>query len=136
MLNVIKINSLDNVQNDILRDRAGLAHGGRSQEFIAIFDGIESGLLSYEDWSDKSLGFIYEIFILPAFRNQGIGSALLLFAEDIATKFGCTTVQLKAHALSHEIDKNWLTSWYSEKGYFQKSDDAELMEKKLPAPKA
>ena len=136
MLNVIKINALENVQNDILRDRAGLAHGGRSQEFIAMLDGIESGLLSYEDWSDKSLGFIYEVFILPDFRNQGIGSALLLYAEDIATKFGCTTVQLNAHTLSHDTDQNWLTSWYSEKGYVQKSDYTELMEKKLPTPKA
>jgi len=127
---VNRIHALEEVKNEILRERAERAQGGRSQEFVAVIDQVESGLLSYEDWSDQSSGFIYEIFVLPSFREQGIGAKLLLYAENLAIQLGCTRVRLRAHALDHDTDQEWLVSWYAGKGYIQ-SDGTEVMEKNL-----
>ena len=131
MLQVIKINVLSEVKNEVLHDRAKRARNARTQEFIAVTNGTEHGLLSYEDWSDKSLGFIYEIFVLPSYRKQGIGAALLSYAEDLAIQLKCMYIQLKPYSLDQDTDQGLLISWYVEKGYIRKSDDKELMEKKL-----
>lgn len=78
ILEVIKIHALCDVKNEVLYERAERARGGRSQEFVALINGAESALLSYEDWSDQSVGFIHEIFVLPGFKKQGIGSCAAL----------------------------------------------------------
>lgn len=131
MLKVIKIDSLSDVKNEVLHERTKRAQGGRSQEFIAMVNGVESGLLSYENWSDQSIGFVYEIFVLPGLRRQGIGRALLSYAENLAIQLGCTYIRLKPYALDHDTDQELLASWYVGSGYAQKANDKEVMEKNL-----
>ncbi len=94
-------------------------------------DGLESAFLSFEDWSDKFLGFIYEIYVLPEFRNQSLGGSLLQKAEEVAIKLGCVKLQLDVHPFDRTLDKSALYSWYSEKGYVRASSKSERMEKAL-----
>ncbi|MBH0000838.1 GNAT family N-acetyltransferase [Pseudoalteromonas sp. NSLLW24] len=129
MIEVNKINNLNQIQNGTLRTRAERAQSGRTLEFIAKCDGLESAFLSFEDWSDKSLGFIYEIYVLPEFRNQSLGGSLLHKAEEVAIKLGCTKLQLDVHAFDRTLDKGALYSWYSEKGYVRVGSNSERMEK-------
>jgi GNAT superfamily N-acetyltransferase len=131
VLKVVKIHAANEVANEVLSARAKRASGGRSIEFIAVVNGVESGLLSYEDWSDQKVGFIYEIFVLPDFRGQGVGAALLSYAEDLAAQLGCTKTRLNARAFDGEIGQEILVSWYTRKGYSQASAGTELMEKSL-----
>ncbi len=133
MRDISTVHSFNDLKNEVLRERAKRAHGGRSQEFVVVIDREEAGLLSFEDWSDQSLGFIYEIFVLPKFRQQGIGASLLLYAEDHALQLRCTSVRLKPYALDQETDQDRLVTWYARKGYIQKSDKPEVMEKDLAA---
>ncbi|WP_226598061.1 GNAT family N-acetyltransferase [Marinobacter nauticus] len=128
---VVKIHALKQVTDETLRYRAQRASSGRSTEFIATVNGVESGLLSYEDWSDQKAGFIYEIYVLSYFRKRGIGTALLLHAEDLAVQLGCTKISLDARAFDGETNQEVLLSWYKGQGYAQASDDAERMEKSL-----
>jgi len=115
MLEVIKVNALSDVKNKILHERAERARCGRSQEFIAMVNGFESAFFSYEDWSDRSVGFIYEIFVLPNCRWQGIGAALLSYSEALAIGFGYIILQLEANAFDRTVDPEWLVSWYKKK---------------------
>ncbi|MGL6006091.1 GNAT family N-acetyltransferase [Aeromonas sobria] len=131
MMNITKINTLESVENLSLRKRAENARCGRSKEFVAIIDGREAGLLSYEDWSEQSLGFIYEIFVLPEYRTQGVGRGLLSYAEELAKELHCTSIQLKPYPLDRTLVSEWLVSWYARHGYVQKADDLEKMEKSL-----
>lgn len=131
MATVVKIHTPKEVTDEILSERAKRASGGRSTEFIAVVNGVESGLLSYEDWSDQGVGFIYEIFVLPDYRNQGIGAALLSYAEDLAIQHGCEKTRLRARAFDDETKQEALVSWYTGKGYVQESVGAEQMEKSL-----
>jgi GNAT superfamily N-acetyltransferase len=127
----IEINIPSQVKNEALRERVVKAQSGRSREFILVIDGIESAFVSFEDWSDRSLGFIYEIFVLPNFRGQGLGSKLLSHAEQLARKLNCTRLQLEANAFDRTTSQEHLTSWYTRKGYLPKVDDFRRLEKSL-----
>lgn len=131
MPEVIKIHTSDDVKNETLRERAIRAKCRRSLDFIVIGSGTEIALLSYEDWSEQSVGFIYEIFVLPPYRQKGLGSFLLLYAEDLAVKLGHTTIRLKPHALDEDIDQERLVTWYAKKGYLRDAVETEIMEKSL-----
>ncbi|ELC7281780.1 GNAT family N-acetyltransferase [Aeromonas veronii] len=131
MMSITKIDTLESVENLYLRERAERARSGRSREFVAKIDGCEAGLLSYEDWSDQSLGFIYEIFVLPEYRGQGLGRGLLSYAEELAKGLHCTSIRLEPYAFDHTLDSEWLVSWYARHGYMQKTDDLAKMEKSL-----
>lgn len=128
---VVKIHASNQVTNEVLSDRAKRASGGRSTEFIAVVNGVESGLLSFEDWSDQNVGFIYEIFVLPEYRKLGIGAALLSYAEELAMQLGCVKMRLEARAFDGETKQEVLLSWYIRRGYIRHSVGAELMEKSL-----
>jgi len=131
LIKINKINDLDEIKNNLLRERAERSKTGRSIEFIAVSDESEAAFLSYEDWSDKSLGFIYEIFVLPEFRNEHIGSTLLARAEEVAINLGCSRLELDVHAFDRTIDKASLYSWYSDKGYVRISNKPERMTKPI-----
>lgn len=128
---VVTVHALNEVTSETLRYRAQRASSGRSTEFIAVVNDVECGLISYEDWSDQGAGFIYEIYVLPDFRKQGIGTALLLHAEGLAVRLGCTKISLDARALDEETNQEILLSWYRDQGYAQGFDGAERMEKYL-----
>ena len=136
MLKINEINDLTEVKNTIIQERAKQARSDRSQEYVVMFDGSESAFFSFEDWSDRSLGFIYEIFVLPDFREQGIGTELLSYAESLAMNLGCSVIQLKPYALDRSVSLEWLVSWYSKKGYNIKASDTEKMEKTLSKKQA
>lgn len=131
MRKVLKIDSIDALKSPVLFERAKRAHGGRSQEFVILENGHEAGLLSYEDWSHQAVGFIYEIFVLPEFRQQSIGALLLSYAENHALQLRCTHIRLKPYPLDQETDPDRLVAWYKKNSYFQKSDEPEIMEKAL-----
>lgn len=130
MLEFTKIDCLDDVEDEVLHYRAKRARSGRSTGFVVKVDGVEHGFLAYDDWSEKSEGFIYEVFVLPGCRKRGLGAKMLSYAEDVAIKLGCKCIRLEPRSLDSEIDINWLVSWYEAKGYVEKSSDG-VMEKNL-----
>jgi GNAT superfamily N-acetyltransferase len=128
---VLKIDPFKDLKSPILCMRTKRARGSNSQEFVVLEDGEEAGLLSYQDWSNQSVGFIYEIFILPEFRQQGIGALLLSHAENQALQLRHVYIRLKPYALDHETDRERLVAWYTKNGFFPKLDEPEIMEKDL-----
>lgn len=118
---------LNKVKNKELLERAIRARGGRSTEYIVLIDKVEVALLSYDDWSDRSEGFIYEIFVLAGHRNNGIGSLLLKFAEKKALELNCTKIILEPQPFDHTVNFSFLVSWYSKNGYQQCSLNSNRM---------
>ena len=125
MYTILGINSCNDIGNKILYYRANRAQGGRSQIFIIRIDGEEVALLSYEDWSEKYIGFIYEIYVLPKYRYQGIGELLLSYAESKACELKCRYIKLKPYPLDEKTDKDRLIAWYKKNSYFQNPDEEE-----------
>ncbi|WP_271103857.1 GNAT family N-acetyltransferase [Pseudomonas tohonis] len=131
MLSIIEIKNSDSISNFKLRELAERAKNGRSLLYIAKTGTLEVGFLCYDDWSDQGSGFIYEIFVLPEFRNQGVGLALLQYSENLAHRLKCTSVRLEPHAFDGTIDLNWLISWYKKQGYTPMRNDHNKLEKIL-----
>ncbi len=131
MIKIHQVNDLNTIKNNLLRDRADRAQSSRTLEFLAMSGESEAAFLSFEDWSDKSLGFIYEIYVLPEFRNVNLGSALLARAEEVAINLGCSRLELDVHAFDRTIDKASLYAWYSAKGYVRLTNKPERMEKSI-----
>lgn len=129
MREILRVHSSGSLKDEVLRNRAKQAHNPRSQEFVMVIDGEEAGLMSYEDWSHQSVGFIYEIFVLPKFRRQGIGASLLSYGEELAVRLGCTHIRLQVRAFDKTIEPEKLFSWYENTGYVEESGGSEYMSK-------
>ncbi|MNJ56253.1 Acetyltransferase (GNAT) family protein [compost metagenome] len=82
------------------------------------------------------MGFIYEMFVLPEFRQQSIGAILLSHAETHAIQLRCAYIRLKPYPLDQETDPERLVAWYTKNGYFQISDESEILQKTLPTVQA
>lgn len=128
---VVALRSVHDLKNYQLRERAKRAHGGRSREFVALKGSEEAGFLSYEDWPEKEQGFIYEIYVLENFRQQGIGQRLLEQVETHARTQGRKEVRLKPHALDVVPSTDALILWYSEAGYGRSPDEKGILVKQL-----
>jgi len=131
MLNIVEILQVTDLKNQTLRERAERGHCGRSKEFVAYQDGEEVGFLSYEKWSNKMPGFVYEIFVLAPFRRQGVGRSLLSYAEDYAFRLGCKSIRLKPYPLCSDFKQSELLDWYIREGYCQIPGDLEHVVKTL-----
>lgn len=124
------------VSNPMLRELAERAKSGRSKIFIARADECEVGILCYDDWSDQSIGFIYEVFVLPEYRGQGVGRSLLSYSEELAKNLRCASIRLTPHAFDRTVDFSWLVSWYTKQGYAPMPNEPEKMEKALDGTSA
>ena len=131
MLEAVEIGDPTDVKNELLLKRVMRGRTPRTREFIVLRDGVEAGLLIYEDWG-RPEGFIYEIFVLSDFRKSGIGTWLLSYAEQIASRLGRTCIRLTARSLDQdELSDENLTSWYERKGYVESAIERNILEKRL-----
>jgi GNAT superfamily N-acetyltransferase len=128
-----KIEFLECVTNSILCELTKRAKSGRSQEFLVFADDCEAGLLSFEDWSDQSLGFVYLVFVLPEHRCLGIGEKMIFYAEELARSLGCSRICLEPYSFDRTIESAWLVSWYKRQGYVFTTNDPSRMEKIIAA---
>lgn len=115
----------------LLRERAGRAKVANTRQFVAYQDRMEAGYLSFDDRSEIKTGVLYEIFVLPEFRQQGVGSQLILFAENLARSIGCQRIRLSLKAFDQSVSQNWLKSWYEKRGYCIAHDSSQEFEKYL-----
>jgi len=88
--------------------------------------------LVFDDWSDQSLGYVQEINVLPDFRQQGVGGALLSHAEEFALSLNCSRIELRAYSLDPEPGHDFnLVGWYQRRGYRLTGSEEGSMEKRL-----
>jgi ribosomal protein S18 acetylase RimI-like enzyme len=61
--------------------------------FVALVDGTVAGtvMAGY----DGHRGWLYSVAVHPTQRQQGLGAALIRFAEDALTKRGCLKINLQ-----------------------------------------
>lgn len=125
------VHSFNDLKNSKLRERTERAQSGRSKEYLLTINESEAGILSFEDWSHISIGFIYEIFVLAEFRNRGAGNLLLEYAESQAIHLNCKYIRLKPFPLDGHTSEQQLIDWYSRKNYKKSKEEQGIMEKIL-----
>lgn len=124
------------LKNQLLRERAQRAKVERSRQFVAHENENELAYLSFDNRSDIDTGVIYEIFVLPQYRNHGHGTVLVSFAEGIARSIGSSRVRLSPRAIDATVNQDWLESWYLKQGYSIANDGSSEFEKLLDSDKA
>ena len=129
---IVQRSSPSEILDTSLQYRAERAQGGRSIVFVAVDQGVEMGVLSYEDRSDAALAFISVIFVLPQFRQRRVAAVLLSHAETYAVQQQCQVVRLEPRPLDESPNLSQLESWYSRAGYQRSPEYPALMEKSLP----
>jgi GNAT superfamily N-acetyltransferase len=117
------------VINSELRDRAERSKQRRSRQFLALVNKHEGGYLSYDDRSDIGTGVVYEVFVLPEFRRQGIGHLLIRTAEVVARSLKCNRIRLLPSPFDHTIAPTYLNNWYTRMGYRPTNDGTHEIEK-------
>lgn len=75
-----------------------------------------------DPYADSDFFFVSELFVLPEYRNKGIGSALIHALENTLKEEGICTLQL--------ISINQNIDFYNQAGY--QKDCVSVMYKKLP----
>ncbi|WP_276610606.1 MULTISPECIES: GNAT family N-acetyltransferase [Pseudomonas] len=134
MLSTSEIFASEEVRDLCLRERYVRGHSTKTRTFVVLQDGVEVGLLIYEDWGLPQ-GFIYEIFVLREVRGAGIGAWMLGQAESIASEIGCMSVKLTARSLDREhYSDEALIHWYERKGYVRCDPDSSDLTKCFSPP--
>ena len=124
------------LKNQLLRERAQHAKVERSRQFVAHENENELAYLSFDNRSDIDTGVLYEIFVLPQYRNHGLGTALVSFAEGIARTIGSVRMRVSPRAFDASVNQDWLETWYLKQGYSIANDGSSEFEKSLDSAKA
>lgn len=131
MIEITEFTQPTDLGNDLIRGRAIRAKVKQSRQFLARVHGREAGYLSYDDRSDIETGVLYEVFVLPEFMRQGVGSRLVAFAERLAVSLKCSRMRLSPTPFDQSVTQVQLTSWYTKKGYERARDGSREFEKGL-----
>jgi GNAT superfamily N-acetyltransferase len=124
---------LDDIASPVLLDRAKVGAGGvYTKLYVGRVDDQEVALLVVDFWPPPEPLRVYEIFVVDPARREGVGSELLLYAEQLAVQSGNTEVELHARSLDDRIRTSILVAWYRRRGYARQST-RELMRKRVVA---
>lgn len=90
-------------------------------------DGMAGELIINISRNEMALS-IEEVFVDRKFRNTGLGSSLLAFAEKTAMTSGFQKVELRIFSTDPLVPDNKLQEWYVKRGY---EADGEKMSKTI-----
>ena len=62
---------------------------------------------------DGHRGWIYSLAVLPMYRKQGVGSALLVHAEQKLSSLGCMKINLQVREGNDAAEKFYISNRYS-----------------------
>jgi GNAT superfamily N-acetyltransferase len=110
----------------ITRHRSGI-----SKCLLAKIEQEEVGIMIVDLYDPPFPLFIYYMYVVPNFRNQGIGSKLLRFAEGMASKRGNPSIALQPDEIEQGFSIQALRSWYTKRGYSDRESDPKRMAKIL-----
>ena len=112
------------------RVRAGLLAADGACRSVYVADGPGGAILGYVavHWLPYFIlpgpeGFVSELFLLPAARGQGLGSALLAAAVAEARARGCSRLGL----LNNRRRESYQRGFYDKQGWAERADMANFV---------
>lgn len=99
--------------------------------FVARSGNQDLGIISIDQYKPPNPLFVYFIFVERKFRNRGIGTILLDFAEQLAINRRNPSIVLQPHEVESDVPLQELINWYIKKGYSWRENDSTRMEKPL-----
>ena len=117
-------NPCNNRLQDVLKTQA--IH---SLRYLVYKDNIEVAGFILDKVPSITWLTLYRIFVLPEYRNLGIGTKILEKIEDLAISWGYQSIVLEPKPIDENISKNYLVSWYKKHGYNISKKDGRYLEK-------
>ena len=77
----------------------------KTRHYIALAQSKEIAFVSLDRWPELSQMLVYEIFVTPSCRRQGVASAVLNEIEHISACEGFSIVRLSPSPLDDGISK-------------------------------
>lgn len=106
------------VKSDSLRARAEKSSKSAYTHHYLVYDeDSEVAFLSLDIRPNVDYLVLYEIFVKPELRHQGIGSRLLLETEKLAKNLGLWRIILNPEPFERNFSREALVNWYRKKGY-------------------
>jgi GNAT superfamily N-acetyltransferase len=102
-----------------------------ASQYVVYRDGREVAFVSLDHFPDSTDIVIYEIFVDPAWRNRGIGTAIMKELELMALRRRCTKIMLCPQPLDSSISRDVLVRWYNQLGYRRSARSHDVMEKRV-----
>jgi ribosomal protein S18 acetylase RimI-like enzyme len=99
---------------------------------------IEVGQLSVGHQKFNNRARIWDIYIDKSFQNQGMGTKLIQFAEDLARKWNCRNIVLEVQSSNYNAIKFYEKNGFSISGFdlnFYSNTDVEKHEVRLEMSK-
>lgn len=116
---LIPISAQVQLRNPIIRERYAQAPKTEiTSYFLATRSGVEVAFVVIDLWPN-GIGelVLYQLYVLPGERGQGIGTSVLRAVEDYAVSVGRSIVVLDPHPLEKGRTSDELAVWYSQRGY-------------------
>jgi GNAT superfamily N-acetyltransferase len=114
-MNKISNHNLENISiNEFFRYRT--EYGELQCHRLKMPEGMAGELLIKVLNDEKALS-IEEVFVFRKFRNSGLGSRLLSFAEKTASTLGFRYVELRPFSTDPLVSDIKLKDWYMKRGY-------------------
>lgn len=98
-----------------------------SQRFKATVRHSEVGLVVLDRPKNEPTMVLYEVYVRPDRRGEGLGTAVVRTVEDLAWSEGRRRVLVRPYPLDPGyIDQEGLEAWYQRRGY-QRVDESDVM---------
>jgi GNAT superfamily N-acetyltransferase len=115
-----------------VRDRARSAPDTSvTSLFRLLRGGREVGLAVLDIFPNDPSIVLYELFIDPSRRREGIGTSALSTIEAYTRTLGRSQVCVIPHPISPDFTASELRLWYASRGYIPAEDDPHLFCKQL-----
>ncbi|ASZ12768.1 GNAT family N-acetyltransferase [Chitinophaga pendula] len=88
------------------------AHKTDLRAFVALWDGVEAGLVAYnfQEWNNTIR--VWDLYIAPAFKRRGIGSALMQHVKEAARQEGARAVVLESQSSNYPAIRFYLSQGF------------------------
>ncbi|RCJ20540.1 hypothetical protein A6770_31490 [Nostoc minutum NIES-26] len=128
-IEIQEIQSADKIRSQVLRERAKRCNARITSCFIAICNDIEVAFFALDLWPVPKPLVLYELYVVPNMRSQGIGSRVLVEVEALATKKGYQKIILNPKPLDDTYSQPKLVDWYKRHGYDWNDEEYKRLQK-------
>ena len=132
MIQLVELGADDRCNDATLHARMSQSRKARhTHHYVVMEDRSEVAFLALDQIPGVDYLVLYEIFVRPNCRGNGLGSRLLGEVEGLAKALGYERITLSPWPLEHGYPEEKLIAWYKRHGYAERPDCPTELEKSI-----
>ena len=131
-MQLVEITSPDQCAHEELRARACTSSKNKhTRHHIVRLEAQEVAFVSLDVIPNAEYLVLYELFVVQARRQQGVGSHILMEVERLAVQLGYQLIALTPWPLESTLSETQLKQWYKQRGYVPRCGVPSELQKRL-----